>query len=133
VCFLNLYQRWPICQVSTRKYLFTFTSQGTVSEFRTIFEKINDPRQAERFLRAWIWKANQTGDRYLAKFLNTLRNWWSEILRYFDDHITNGFVEGMNRAIRAIIGRAYGYRNFDNFRLQVLAQHGPPVSLPTIS
>lgn len=102
-------------------------------EFRTIFEKINDPRQAERFLRAWIWKANQTGDRYLAKFVNTLRNWWTEILRYFDDRVTNGFVEGINRAIRAIIGRAYGYRNFDNFRLQVLAQHGPPVPLPTIS
>lgn len=102
-------------------------------EFRTVFEKINDPRQAERFLRAWIWKANRTGDRYLAKFVTTLRNWWSEILRYFGDRVTNGFVEGMNRAIRAIIGRAYGYRNFDNFRLQVLAQHGPPVPLPTIS
>jgi transposase len=102
-------------------------------EFRTIFEKINDPQQAERFLRAWIWKANRTGDRYLAKFVNTLRNWWTEILKYFGERITNGFVEGMNRAIRAIIGRAYGYRNFDNFRLQVLAQHGPPVPLPTIS
>ena len=102
-------------------------------EFRTIFEKINDPRQAKRFLRAWIWKANRTGDRYLAKFVNTLRNWWTEILKYFGERVTNGFVEGMNRAIRAIIGRAYGYRNFDNFRLQVLAQHGPPVLLPTIS
>jgi transposase len=102
-------------------------------EFRTIFEKINDPRQAERFLRAWIWKANRTGDRYLAKFVNTLRNWWTEILKYFGERVTNGFMEGMNRAIRAIIGRAYGYRNFDNFRLQVLAQHGPPVLLPTIS
>jgi transposase len=31
----------------------------------------------------------------------------------------------MNRAIRAIIRRACGFRNFDNFRLQVLAEHGP--------
>ncbi len=102
-------------------------------EFRTIFEKINDPQQAERFLRAWICKANHTGDRYLAKFVKTLLNWWDEILKYFGERVTNGFVEGINRAIRAIIGRAYGYRNFDNFRLQVLAQHGPPVLLPTIS
>ena len=102
-------------------------------EFRTIFDKINDPRQAERFLRAWIWKADQTEDRYLAKFVKTLLNWWTEILMYFGERVTNGFVEGINRAIRAIIGRAYGYRNFDNFRLQVLAQHGPPVPLPTIS
>ena len=38
------------------------------------------------------------------------------------DRATNGLVEGINRA--------YGYRNFDNFRLQILAQHGPPVALP---
>jgi transposase len=102
-------------------------------EFRTIFEKINHPPQAELFLKAWIWKATGTGNRYLAKFVSTLRNWWTEILLYFGERFTNGFVEGTNRAIRVIINRAYGYRNFDNFRLQVLAQHGPAVPIPTIS
>lgn len=101
-------------------------------EFRTIFEKINDPQRAELFLKAWMWKAVGTGNRYLAKFVSTLRNWWTEILKYFGERFTNGFVEGINRAIRAIINRAYGYRNFDNFRLQVLAQHGPTVPNPTI-
>lgn len=93
-------------------------------EFHTIFEKIKNQEQAERFLKAWIWKAEKIGNRYLAKFVKTLRNWWKEILNYFDEGITNGFVEGINRAIRAIINRAYGYRNFENFQLQVLAQHG---------
>ena len=99
-------------------------------EFRSICEKIRDRRQAERFLRAWLWKAEHTGDRFLLKFVQTLRNWWHEILNYFEDRVTNGFVEGINRAIRAIINRAYGYRNFEIFRLQILAQHGPPVPLP---
>lgn len=93
-------------------------------EFRTICEKAKDRQQAERFLRVWLWKAEDTGDRFLLKFVNTLRNWWHEILNYFDDRVTNGFVEGINRAIRTIINRAYGFRNFENFRLQVLAQHG---------
>ena len=93
-------------------------------EFHTIFEKIKNQEQAERFLKAWTWKAEKTGSRYLAKFVKTLRNWWKEILMYFEEGITNAFSEGINRAIRAIINRAYGYRNFDNFRLQVLAQHG---------
>jgi len=53
----------------------------------------------------------------------TLLNWWTEILNYFIERVTNGFVEGMNRALRAIIDRAFGYRNF---RLQVLAEHGSP-------
>jgi len=94
-------------------------------EFRLIFEKVKDRDQAARFLRVWLYKAQHTGDKYLLKFVTTLRNWWEEILNYFVQRITNGFPEGINRAIRAIIRRACGYRNFDNFCLQVLAEHGP--------
>ena len=35
-----------------------------------------------------------------------------------------GFVEGTNRAIRGIIDRAFGFRNFGNFRLQVFVECG---------
>lgn len=95
-------------------------------EFRLIFERINDRERASRFLMAWIFKVQQTHNKYLLAFVKTLQNWWSEILNYFDERITNGFVEGMNRAIRSIIWRAYGFRNFENFKLQILAEHGPP-------
>jgi transposase len=93
-------------------------------EFRTICDKARDREQAARFLRAWIWKAEETGDKRLLKFVKTLRNWWNEFLNYFVDHVTQGFVEGINNAIRAVIRRAFGFRNFDNFRLQILAQYG---------
>jgi transposase len=95
-------------------------------EFRLIFERIQDQQQARRFLEAWVCKVRFTNNRYLLDFVKTLRNWWQEILNYFDKRITNGFVEGLNRAIRTIIWRAYGFRNFDNFKLQVLAEHGSP-------
>jgi transposase len=93
-------------------------------EFRTICDKITNRAQAARFLRAWTWKARATGSRYLKRFVNTLANWWHEFLNYFDDRITQGFVEGINRAIRGIINRAFGFRDFNNFRLQVLVEHG---------
>lgn len=93
-------------------------------EFRTIGNKIKDKRQAERFLLAWVYKAEATGSRYLRKFVKTLRNWWTEFLNYFDEGITQGFVEGTNRAIRGIINRAFGFRDFANFRLQVLVEYG---------
>jgi len=93
-------------------------------EFRTICEKIDDKARAERFLWAWTGKALATGSRYLSKFVKTLRNWWHEFLNYFDDRVTQGFVEGINRAIRGIINRAFGFRNFDNFCLQVLVECG---------
>ena len=93
-------------------------------EFRRVFERIQDKQQAQRFLQAWICKAQASGSKQLRDFIRTLRNWWSEILNYFDGRITNGFVEGINRAIRGIIWRAYGFRNFENFQLQILAEHG---------
>ncbi len=96
-------------------------------EFRLIFERIHDQDRARRFLDAWMLKVEFTGNKYLLGFVKTLRNWFKQILCYFDKRITNGFVEGMNRAIRLVISRAFGYRNFDNLKLQILAQHGPPL------
>jgi transposase len=96
-------------------------------EFRLIFERIHDQNRARRFLDAWMLKVQFSGNKYLLNFVKTVRNWFHQILNYFDKRITNGFVEGMNRAIRLVISRAFGYRNFDNFRLQILAQHGPPL------
>ena len=90
-------------------------------EFRTIFEKIKCKDKAARFIDAWCLRAERTGDKYLAKFLTTFRNWRSQILNYFIERITNGFVEGTNNSLRAIIRMAFGYRNFDNFKLRALA------------
>ncbi len=44
-----------------------------------------------------------------------------QILNYFIERISNGFVEGTNNALRGIIRTASGYRNFDNFKLRLLA------------
>jgi len=93
-------------------------------EFRRIFEKIHSRQKAARFLSAWILRASLTGNKYLAKFVTTLRNWWEEILNYFIERITNGFVEGLNGALRAMMRIAFGYRNFNNFRLRAFAELG---------
>jgi transposase len=93
-------------------------------EFRTICDKIQNREQAARFLRAWICKVQQTGDKRLLKFVKTLKHWWDEFLNYFIDRVTQGFVEGINNAIRSTIRRAFGFRNFDLFRLHILAQYG---------
>lgn len=93
-------------------------------EFRTIFEKIKCRDKAARFLDAWCRKANRTGNKFLAKFVNTFKNWRDQILNYFIERITNGFVEGINNALRVITRMAFGYRNFKNFKLRVLAGLG---------
>ncbi|MBF0201809.1 MAG: ISL3 family transposase [Desulfamplus sp.] len=93
-------------------------------EFRTIFEKVRCREKAARFLDAWMFKAERTGDKYLAKFLVTLKNWREEILNYFIERITNGFVEGLNNGLRTMIRNAFGYRNFDNFKFRAIALFG---------
>jgi transposase len=97
-------------------------------EFRFIFERARDRYKAEKYLRVWKLKAMHTGNRFLLKFVKTLENWWNEILNYFLENITNGFVEGLNGALRAIIRRAFGYRNFQNFRYQALAEQNFPTN-----
>lgn len=86
-------------------------------EFRSIFEKIDCREKATKFLSAWILKTQYAGNKYLSKFLATLNNWWDEILDYFIENTTNGFVEGLNGAIRNITRADFGYRNFVNFKL----------------
>ena len=85
-------------------------------QFRTICNKISKRDQAERFLKVWVRLAWTTGNAYLKKIINTLQNWWQEFLNYFDERITQGFVEGINRA--------FGYRCFEHFRYQVIIECG---------
>ncbi len=101
--------------------------------FVTIANKIQDRKQAERFLRAWIYEAQASGLSQLVKFTHTLQNWWEEFLNYFNEGFTSAVVEGLNNAIRGTIRRAFGFLVFEHFRLHVLVEHGNlPYPLPQI-
>jgi len=49
----------------------------------------------------------------------TILRWFDEIIAYFDNRTTNGVVEGINK-LKLIKRSAYGFRNFDNFRVRCL-------------
>lgn len=92
--------------------------------FVTIADKIQDRSQAARFLQAWIYEAHASGLVQLVKFAQTLQHWWNEFLNYFNEGFSSGVVEGLNNAIRGTIRRAYGYHQFEHFRLHVMVEHG---------
>jgi len=50
----------------------------------------------------------------------TLKNWRSEILNYFKTKLSNGRTEGYNRKAKVIQRDAYGFRNFENYRLKLI-------------
>ena len=60
------------------------------------------------------------GLRALDKFCKTLSNWLDLIANYFRSRSSNGRTEGLNHGLRAILWRAFGMANFQNFRLRVL-------------
>ena len=75
--------------------------------------------EAEISLRHWEEFVRRSGLKEFGTGLPMFRNWRSEILNYFDYHVTNGFVEGKNNRIKAIKRMAYGYRNIANLRRRI--------------
>lgn len=94
-------------------------------DFRDWFNQSKDRESAEKDLQAWIERVKASGLRALQSFVKTLENWKESILNYFYGHHTNGFAEGVNLKIRMINRRAFGYRNFDQFRLHILVAFDP--------
>jgi transposase len=92
--------------------------------FRDIFETDHSREQATRSLAIWIEKVRTASLKSLDTFLNTLDNWGQQILNYFNQRTTQGFVEGMNNRIKLIMRRGYGYRNFDHFSFRILIECG---------
>lgn len=93
--------------------------------FRALFNQHLTPKAAEQRLRRWVAQVEATPFKALRSFVGTLRNWWEQILNYFDGRYNNGFAEGVNLKIKLLNRRGYGYRNFTSFRLHVLVAFDP--------
>jgi transposase len=60
----------------------------------------------------------------LVTLANTLRDWQEPIACMWRFTKNNGITEGFHRKMKLIQRRAYGFRNFNNYRLRVIAQCG---------
>lgn len=85
---------------------------------RHIFEYPSTKEKAIQRLQKWSRIAE--GKHLFPKFLNTLSNWMDKIANYFHQRTTSGMVEGINTKIKLIKRRAFGFRNFGNFRMRVI-------------
>jgi transposase len=55
---------------------------------------------------------------------NTLDNWSSEIACMWRFTKNNGITEGFHTKMEVIQRRAYGFKNFENYRLRVIVLCG---------
>ena len=56
----------------------------------------------------------------IIRLRKTLRKWKTEILNYFKTKLTNARTEGFNNVAKLYQKRAFGYKNFENYRLRLL-------------
>jgi len=76
-----------------------------------IFEEQLSLPAAKAKLKRWIIAVAKSGLRCFDRFINTLARWWNEILNYFVERETSGFVEGFNNKIKVLKRRSYGITN----------------------
>ncbi len=73
---------------------------------------------APRFLRA-VHQLRQAGLPQLVQLGQTLHSWQSEIAAMWRFTRNNGITEGFHNKMELISRQAYGFRNFENYRMRV--------------
>jgi transposase len=85
---------------------------------RHIFESHSTKEKATQRIQKWLVISASKG--LFPDFRKTLSNWLDNITNYFLQRTTSGIVEGINNKIKLIKRRAFGFRNFEHFRLRVI-------------
>ena len=76
------------------------------------------------FFMRLLEQLKDTGFDLFKTLGKTLEAWQEEILRMFVFPYSNGITEGFHRKMKLIQRRAYGFRNFENYRLRVIVLCG---------
>jgi len=92
-------------------------------EFRQIFQ---GETVRSRLLRLdnWIKRAKAVCIPQLTEYVHKIEEWKPYIQNSLRANCSNGFAEGINAKIRVIQRMAYGYKDFEYFRLKVIQQFG---------
>jgi transposase len=69
--------------------------------------------------RNYLHQLKQSPFKPLATLAKTFYQWREEIVRMWRFTKNNGITEGFHRKMKLIQRRAYGFKNFENYRLRV--------------
>jgi transposase len=86
-------------------------------ESREIYESRISVEDGREKFNLWIDKAKTV----YCDAITTIRNHLDGICNYFISRTTSGVMEGINNKCKLIKRQAYGFVNFDNFRMRLLS------------
>ena len=79
------------------------------------FYSMPDRETGEAYLKKWYFWVTHSRLEPMIKAAKTIKRHWDGVLNWFDSHLTNALLEGMNSLIQAAKSRARGYRSSRNF------------------
>lgn len=89
-------------------------------------------QEAEAFLKKWYFWATHSRLPPMIEAARTIKRHWDGILRWFDTHIANGFMESLNSLVQAAKAKARGYRSKRNLKAIIYLIAGDmELQLPT--
>ena len=109
--------------VRREKEISIFTELEEIYKFKERLLSIYNIRGFKRAKKSFIKLTDEmalSGRKQVQSLRRTLVKWRDEILNYFKTRITNAKTEGYNRKAKLIQRKAYGYRNFENYRLRLI-------------
>jgi len=115
---LNFSQRRVLKQINR-----IFLELAEIHNFKERILSIYNIKGHKRARKAFFKLTDEmalSGRKVVQSLRKTLMKWSFEILNYFRTNITNGKTEGYNRKAKLIQRQAYGYRNFENYRLKLI-------------
>ena len=103
----NLITQTRICELLNRKHQTAKGCKRNIRELKTMMKQMK-------------YEATQEFER----LAETISDWFTPIIRMWRFTKNNGITEGFHRKMKLIQRMAYGYRNFQNYRLRVLVLCG---------
>ena len=92
-------------------------------DLRVVFRR-QDPKRARAELRDWKRRGRESKIPELLKYVAMLDRRRFGILNFFKHRKTNGLSEGFNNVVKTIKKDAYGFHDWEYFRLKILRKCG---------
>jgi transposase len=115
------------------KFIQLQTSRAwAIKEVFRSFWLCADADEARRHFDQWYGWAIRSRLQPVKKVARMFKRHLANILTFFTHRLTNGPIEGLNNKIQGLIKKAFGYRNKERFKADVLFHLGGLDLYPTL-
>ncbi len=117
----------PKSRENLERYLDEYPELRPIYEFKQglaklMLHKHRTAKECKKLIPQFLQKLEDlksSGFRSMQRLGESLYRWQEEIVRMWRFTKTNGITEGLHNKMEMISRRAYGFRNFENYRLRV--------------